>query len=132
MCNRLPEIKKNGDAGIFPVYYSLNMFLEMLNVAYPTIHYKTPLRVLPSPSVLSYCSHGVKRLTYEMSRTHLLQVVQKGGTVKNIKHKLYEHYYCGKPASSFLYYCGLCLCCPVRGSGLNHAPLAILWAVVDT
>ena len=24
MCNRLPEIKKNGDAGIFPVYYSLN------------------------------------------------------------------------------------------------------------
>ena len=24
MCDRLPEIKKNGDAGIFPVYYSLN------------------------------------------------------------------------------------------------------------
>ena len=24
MCNRLPEINKNGDAGIFPVYYSLN------------------------------------------------------------------------------------------------------------
>ena len=24
MCNRLPEIMKNGDAGIFPVYYSLN------------------------------------------------------------------------------------------------------------
>ena len=23
MCNRLPEIYKNGDAGIFPVYYSL-------------------------------------------------------------------------------------------------------------
>ena len=23
MCNRLPEIKKTGDAGIFPVYYSL-------------------------------------------------------------------------------------------------------------
>ena len=23
MCNRLPEINKNGDAGIFPVYYSL-------------------------------------------------------------------------------------------------------------
>ena len=23
MCNRLPEIMKNGDAGIFPVYYSL-------------------------------------------------------------------------------------------------------------
>ena len=23
MCNRLPEIIKNGDAGIFPVYYSL-------------------------------------------------------------------------------------------------------------
>ena len=22
MCNRLPEINKNGDAGIFPVYYS--------------------------------------------------------------------------------------------------------------
>ena len=30
MCNRLPEIKKNGDAGIFPVYYSLKygMFLR--------------------------------------------------------------------------------------------------------
>ena len=24
MCNRLPETMKNGDAGIFPVYYSLN------------------------------------------------------------------------------------------------------------
>ena len=24
MCNRLPELMKNGDAGIFPVYYSLN------------------------------------------------------------------------------------------------------------
>ena len=23
MCNGLPEIMKNGDAGIFPVYYSL-------------------------------------------------------------------------------------------------------------
>ena len=23
MCNRLPEMMKNGDAGIFPVYYSL-------------------------------------------------------------------------------------------------------------
>ena len=27
MCNRLPEINKNGDAGIFPVYYSLNVRL---------------------------------------------------------------------------------------------------------
>ena len=26
MCNRLPEINKNGDAGIFPVYYSLNIY----------------------------------------------------------------------------------------------------------
>ena len=26
MCNRLPEIKKSGDAGIFPVYYSLKRF----------------------------------------------------------------------------------------------------------
>ena len=25
MCNRLPEINKNGDAGIFPVYYSLKI-----------------------------------------------------------------------------------------------------------
>ena len=24
MCNRLPEMMKNGDAGIYPVYYSLN------------------------------------------------------------------------------------------------------------
>ena len=24
MCNRLPKMMKNGDAGIFPVYYSLN------------------------------------------------------------------------------------------------------------
>ena len=24
MCNRLPEMMKNGDAGIFPAYYSLN------------------------------------------------------------------------------------------------------------
>ena len=26
MCNRLPKIKKSGDAGIFPVYYSLKMY----------------------------------------------------------------------------------------------------------
>ena len=25
MCNRLPEMMKNGDAGIFPVYYSLKL-----------------------------------------------------------------------------------------------------------
>ena len=25
VCNRLPEIMKNGDAGVFPVYYSLNI-----------------------------------------------------------------------------------------------------------
>ena len=25
MCNRLPKIMKNGDAGIFPVYYSLKI-----------------------------------------------------------------------------------------------------------
>ena len=26
MCNRLPEVMKNGDPGIFPVYYGLNPF----------------------------------------------------------------------------------------------------------
>ena len=25
MCNRLPELRKHGDTGIFPVYYSLNL-----------------------------------------------------------------------------------------------------------
>ena len=30
MCNRLPEIMKNGDAGIFPVYYSLKRTLSSL------------------------------------------------------------------------------------------------------
>ena len=30
MCNRLPEMMKNGDAGIFPVYYSLNMMTNHL------------------------------------------------------------------------------------------------------
>ena len=30
MCNRLPEIYKNGDAGIFPVYYSLNIAAAFL------------------------------------------------------------------------------------------------------
>ena len=108
------------------------MLLEILNVAYPTIHYKPPLRILPSPSVLSYCSHSGKRLTYEMSRTHLLQVVQKGGTVKNIKQKIIRALLLRKACQLVFYYCGLCVCCPVRGSGLNHAPLAILWAVVDT
>ena len=31
MCNRLPEIMKNGDAGIFPVYYSLNVLIESVH-----------------------------------------------------------------------------------------------------
>ena len=30
MCNRLPEIKKNGDAGIFPVYYSLKVAVNTI------------------------------------------------------------------------------------------------------
>ena len=30
MCNRLPEMVKNGDAGIFPVYYSLNTKLNVI------------------------------------------------------------------------------------------------------
>ena len=33
MCNRLPEINKNGDAGIFPVYYSLNSYFLFIFVA---------------------------------------------------------------------------------------------------
>ena len=31
MCNRLPEINKNGDAGIFPVYYSLKVVARRLS-----------------------------------------------------------------------------------------------------
>ena len=30
MCKRLPELMKNGDAGIFPVYYSLKLRIEYL------------------------------------------------------------------------------------------------------
>ena len=33
MCNRLPEINKNGDAGIFPVYYSLNIYFVQRSLA---------------------------------------------------------------------------------------------------
>ena len=32
MCNRLPELIKNGDAGIFPVYYSLNAWKNPDNI----------------------------------------------------------------------------------------------------
>ena len=35
MCNRLPEMMKNGDAGIFPVYYSLK---KNLNASKPSEH----------------------------------------------------------------------------------------------
>ena len=38
MCNRLPEIYKNGDAGIFPVYYSLKEKSENC-FAYIAQHY---------------------------------------------------------------------------------------------
>ena len=34
MCNRLPEMMNNGDAGIFPVYYSLNSRLCELRIDY--------------------------------------------------------------------------------------------------
>ena len=30
MCDRLPEMMKNGDAGIFHVYYSLNQVTQLL------------------------------------------------------------------------------------------------------
>ena len=33
MCSRLPEMMKNGDAGIFLVYYSLNHFDKRLDVS---------------------------------------------------------------------------------------------------
>ena len=32
MCNRLPEIYKNGDAGIFPVYYSLKIKYRKITI----------------------------------------------------------------------------------------------------
>ena len=32
MCNRLPEINKNGDAGIFPVYYSLKSLVHKIQL----------------------------------------------------------------------------------------------------
>ena len=37
MCNHLPEIMKNGDAGIFPVYYSLKAAVEFWQPANNTI-----------------------------------------------------------------------------------------------
>ena len=33
MCNRLPEMMKNGDAGIFPLYYSLNSYFTLIKAA---------------------------------------------------------------------------------------------------
>ena len=35
MCNRLPEINKNGDAGIFPVYYSLKAVVKYVGGFWP-------------------------------------------------------------------------------------------------
>ena len=40
MCNRLPEIKKNGDAGIFPVYYSLNAFFTIAMLASLAMYFR--------------------------------------------------------------------------------------------
>ena len=34
MCNRSPKMMKNGDAGIFPVYYSLNQYKSVLHLAH--------------------------------------------------------------------------------------------------
>ena len=31
MCNRSPEMMKNGDAGIFPVYYNLIIIIIIIN-----------------------------------------------------------------------------------------------------
>ena len=34
MCNRLPELMKNGDAGIFPVYYNRNLASNILSPSF--------------------------------------------------------------------------------------------------
>ena len=45
MCNRLPELMKNGDAGIFPVYYSLKHALTSREVTVGYISQNFPLGV---------------------------------------------------------------------------------------
>ena len=50
VCNRLPEIMKNGDAGIFPVYYSLKVrvseireyMAQQILVVVQTLHHLCP------------------------------------------------------------------------------------------
>ena len=37
MCNRLPELMKNGDTGIFPVYYSLNSNKNITTTVSPNV-----------------------------------------------------------------------------------------------
>ena len=39
MCNRSPEMMKNEDAGIFPVYYSLNLIIYLhIILVITTVH----------------------------------------------------------------------------------------------
>ena len=44
MCNRLPELMKSGDAGIFPVYYSLK---PMIPGIMTRLGVKSPRRIMP-------------------------------------------------------------------------------------
>ena len=60
MCNRLPELMKNGDAGIYPVYYSLKSIKKNLQ----NKKNKTQKNTIRYEFRFQYILHGLRFLGY--------------------------------------------------------------------
>ena len=61
MCNRLPEMMKNGDAGIFPVYYSLK---EKSKQMYSVMGEKTNVKTFRWDQRLKSFKRKIRTLHY--------------------------------------------------------------------
>ena len=69
MCNRLPEMLKNGDAGIFPVYYSLKGVLSSELIRTANKCERLPAKNTPRGEQTSYA------LYYSLNKLVLTTVV---------------------------------------------------------
>ena len=70
MCNRLPETNKNGDAGIFPVYYSLNhsLYSVRVSISYYVLHVAMLVLLIDYSS--KYKSYASEPSLYSGTATH--------------------------------------------------------------
>ena len=81
MCNRLPEINKNGDAGIFPVYYKEQKTCDFHTFCYVPCPYGGVASNIDN-RILLYTPLGFKAHSTK-NRTRIAYATVENGCVKN-------------------------------------------------